>query len=200
MDQESREGEPNEVMGISPEQIKHYSEVPSELRHTLADAEKIEDFVTDDFDLDREIAEREGTTLEIGGPSEEYYLEELDKLKKVISNIELGTSLYDPDTGEFLGYHGKVDMMADGRNIPIREKSVGILLCSYLDYKIIGGMIEEAGRVLEKKGLLVIQAGSLFIRRHSKLLKRLGFRKMQTRKAYYDDGGDVECGIFQKIK
>jgi len=115
------------------------------------------------FSTDEELDERRGPFIEIGGPTKDgFELVDLKKLTKKLyqSNVftnpekvfmEPGTSTAELSRGK----PKKVDFLADARDLPFADGSVGALFAAYLPRHVRQHFIQESGRVLEQGGLLV---------------------------------------------
>jgi len=99
------------------------------------------------FDLGREMKARTGPFVEIGGPSPEYKMfprYRLDRTGKpyFVSNI---------DSAE------RVDFVADGRQMPLPDASVGALFMTSITRYYRADILKEAARILEPGGLVIMQ-------------------------------------------
>lgn len=87
------------------------------------------------FDIKKRLSAIDGPFVEVAGPTEKGYkiieLDELDK-KVFILNITPGASDFDDQTGEFVGFYGKVDFIADARELPFKDGAIAAIFCSDL--------------------------------------------------------------------
>lgn len=151
------------------------------------------------FSIENEMKHKHGPLMEIGGPTlggfELVNFDSFDKDKKIfVSNITPGRSLYDGISGQFLGYTGKIDFMADAQKLPFRDGEIGALFASRLPIEIREKVIHEAKRVLEENGLLVWQGGR---EEDMKSAERVGFQLVEYSKKLYGSVYNWNV-IFQK--
>ncbi len=149
------------------------------------------------FTLESELRNRQGPFIEIGGPTPNgFELVNYDSLDKKIfmSNITPGCPLYDEMTGQFLGYIGKINFYADGKQLPLKDGGIGALFASNMPYAIRKQLIHEAKRVLEENGLLVWQGGT---EEDIQEASRIGFELTEYSKKLYGSVYNWNV-IFQK--
>lgn len=175
--------------------------------------QEIKDWKEKDFDALKRLAETKGILLEVAGPTEDgYELVDINKLPKklFISNIAPGKPQFDPETGKFIGYGGKVDFVEDATKMTFNENSVGAVFCSCIGSINVEGLqqddirkktIKEAFRVLEPGGLLIWQGGN---EEEFSFARECGFRMVQckTTEGEYKSGEKafVYSYIFEKPK
>jgi len=151
----------------------------------------------------------DGPLIEIGGPTEGgYELIDVDALPKklIVSNISNNAPIYD-SAGELIEYYGRVDFLADGKNMPIKDDSAaGVFMSGIPTKNDDKSFIKEAHRVLKNKGLLLIQGmGEINL----DYIQQLGFNPLLIRVFLYFPGefkkpfflsGNISdiIGIFQK--
>lgn len=112
------------------------------------------------FLLIEEVKRIKGFFVEVGGPTKDGFdlIDYKDIRKRIfISNITKGVSEYDTKTGEFLGYFGKIDFLIDGRHLPFKDNSIGIIFASYLPHNMRMSIWAEIFRVMRNNGLLIWQ-------------------------------------------
>jgi len=127
------------------------------------------------FDLNRELESAKGPLIEVAGPTEEgFEFIEMSKLPKDISvsNLHPGAPTFDRQTGKFYKYYGQVDFQADGRNLPLEDKTAGAIFIKAIgnirlpdgnlskklnDRQLKEEVIKEAYRVLEDEGIFVLE-------------------------------------------
>jgi hypothetical protein len=139
-------------------------------------------------------------------------LVDMDKLPKklFISNIAPGRPQFDPKTGKFIGYSGKVDFVEDATKMTFNESSIGAIFSSGIESINVEGIpqekirektIKEAFRVLEPGGLLIWQGG---VEEDFIIARGCGFRLLQSKaiEAKLSNGKkELVCNfIFEKPK
>lgn len=147
-----------------------------------------------DFNLNTEIAKLSAyPIIEVGGPTESGFpLVSWEDVTNATftSNITPGSPTYSQD-GELSHYYGKVDFQADAKKLPLKEKSVGMLISDSLPPEILDNYIDEANRVLVDQGILLIQGLNeddvLFITKNN-------FELMQ----YKFKDGSIYYAVFRK--
>lgn len=175
--------------------------------------QEIKDWKEKDFDVLKRLAETKGILLEVAGPTEGGYgLVDINNLPKklFISNISPGKPQFDPETGKFIGYGGKVDFVEDATKMTFNENSVGAIFSSCIGSINVEGLqqddirektIKEAYRVLEPGGLLIWQGGN---EEEFSFTRECGFRMLQCKitRGKYPSGEDavVYDFIFEKPK
>ncbi len=118
--------------------------------------------------------------IEVGGPTDQGYgvVGVLDQLrgKLKVTNVDVFRPLWDSDTGQWMRGRAKVDEVLSGERIPYKDGAIGCLMSSSLPVDVYPGFIEEAARVLEEKGVLVMQGfdGAIL-----PLLRKKGFREVE---------------------
>jgi hypothetical protein len=156
----------------------------------------------DDFDLLETIKGLNSPVIEVAGPTDRgFELIDESKLDREVwvSNISPGYPMWNDNTGEFIGYFGKVDFQADATTLPFATDSLGGILASCLPSEVREDAIKEASRSLKEGGVLVWQGG---VASDIKTAEDGGFEAVQYTKkriSYTDNRtGDVYNVIFQK--
>ncbi|MDP3888417.1 MAG: methyltransferase domain-containing protein [bacterium] len=160
---------------------------------------KKESFIREGFELYGALTQLSGPIIEVGGPTsyEPDLLLDFNKLDKklFVSNISPGLPIFDYDDGHFVGYIGKVDLVADAAKLPLADNKVGVLFASCLPPEIREGFFDEAERVLEPNGLLIYQTLSPV---ESDYIVSKGFTVEQSTKFLEGGKKDTMNAVFRK--
>lgn len=155
------------------------------------------------FELANELSSRNGIFIEIAGPTPEgFSLVDYEKLDRPVltSNIKPGIPLWDDKTGELVTYWGKVDFQADSQKLPLRNESVGALFGSCLEQNTIPKTLKEAARILEPRGILVLQqVMESSLNQIEPMFEELGFKVQQSVKKQNEAGQKASNLILQRI-
>ena len=120
--------EDEETIDKPPENNFREKEVPTaEALVAFFESDKPGIYKIEGFDANQALEATNGPFLEIGGPSDKgFEFVDMEKLPREIfvSNLYPGAPKFD-NTTDFLKFYGKVDLQADGRNLPIRDESMG---------------------------------------------------------------------------
>ena len=140
----------------------------------------VEEHKKEGFDVRKKLKELKGPLIEIAGPTlGGYKIVDFNLVKDRIhvSNIYPGAPVFDGETGDFVGYYGKVNFQADAKRLPFGDERLGAIFISCLgkinkeglpsDIKfeetseskeeLRKKVFEESWRILEFGGILVFQ-------------------------------------------
>jgi len=171
---------------------------------------KVEAWRAEGFDVLESLGRVRGRFFEVAGPTKEYKLVDLEKLRRQtgrqlhVSNLGFGGApKFDAKTGELIAVN-PAHLTADGTALPLAEGSVGALFCSCLStvrdrsrpfqeqvemtLELRKSAVSEAARVLEHGGLLVWQGGGRDMLDYA---KTQGFNPKQYAEEY-------ACIVFEK--
>lgn len=114
------------------------------------------------FDLLVELKNRSGPFIEVGGPTLSGY-DIISKKQLAQTGKPMFASNNEDGLYHYVGPHrksiliAKADFVADARELPLQNSSVGAVFASCLPHTIRKETIHEAARVLEQDGLLIWQ-------------------------------------------
>ena len=143
-----------------------------------------------------------GLVIEVGGPTDQGYgvvgvLDQL-RVKLKVTNVDVFRPRWDTETGRWMRGEAKVDEVLSGESIPYKDGAIGCLMASSLPIEVYPRFIEDAERVLEENGVLVMQGfdGTIL-----PLLRKRGFREVELSMQDAWTGSnwiDIWDGVFIK--
>lgn len=114
------------------------------------------------FDVYRELAQRQGHFVEVGGPTLGGYelinTSKLDRRLWITNVTPAGCEIYNPYSGELVNVL-PIDFQLDATRMRFNDGSIGALFASCLFNNVRPQALSESARVLEQGGLLIWQGG-----------------------------------------
>jgi hypothetical protein len=130
------------------------------------------------FDLHAELRARQGTFIEIGGPTSSGFgvLDGQSPPQRVfVGNITPGMVIFRQNGS--MALEGRVDFVANGTELPFANDSIGCFFASCLPLSVRKETLSEAMRVLEPGGLLIWQGT---FHEDLAVIRELGFKVVQV--------------------